>query len=41
MTLELREYFAKYGDVKNLKLIVRDNVAVGFGYVSFQTLEAA
>ena len=41
MTQELRDFFAKFGDVKNLKLITRDDVLVGFGYVSFQTLEAS
>lgn len=41
MTEELRIYFAKFGEVKNLKLIVKDDVMVGFGYVSFHTLEAA
>ena len=49
MTEELKQYFAKFGEVKNLELMQsKDEVngvtreeLLGFGYVSFHTLEAA
>ena len=47
LTDELKQYFAKFGEVKNLKLIQRredgstKEELLGFGYVSFHTLEAA
>jgi hypothetical protein len=42
---QLTEYFAQFGEVNNLALISRKKVAtedlVGFGFVSFKTLEGA
>lgn len=38
---ELKVYFSNYGELKNLKLMQRDEKLLGFGYVSFHTLEAA
>jgi RNA recognition motif-containing protein len=49
LTEELKSFFAKFGEVKSLKLMTRTvevegatrDELLGFGYVSFQTLEAA